>query len=277
MSINSRRTLALMATGLLLGATVMGGTVSTNISGFISIAFNIQVGAPMPESLTVVGATNPPVMTAGSCPTVSYVTFSFLASDCAPSELRLCLTCRNGRQWFRTLTVPTVGEWKQYIVAVDYSQGWTIGPWKTEALFQSDSTNIVSGELTVSRGGNALAQSYALVDFSLEGIDWGTGDADGDGSCNAAEIVAGTDPFNHSSVLSLSRWAATGARQGFGVEWDSVTDRFYTLWRGTNLMEPWASCEMRIPANTPRNFYWDDGATGPGPYFYKITVGDPVQ
>lgn len=277
MSAYYTRALALTAAGVLIGVAAIGSSVSSNSSGVISIAFNAQSGAPMPESTVVVGATNSPCLAAGGCSPVSYVSFSFLASDCVPSQLQLCLNCQDGRQWYRTLTLPAVGVWKQYIVAVDYSQGWTIGPWKTEALFQGDSTNIVSAGLTVSRAGSTAAQSYTVVDFALQGAGWGAADSDGDGVCNADEVLAGTNPFDKDSVLAVSVWSAADVGQGFGLAWDSVADHFYSVWRGTNLAAPWVLQQSSIPACVPRNVYWDAGATGSGPYFYKVTVDNPVQ
>jgi len=271
------RALVLVAAGVLLGTAASGGSISSNESGIISMAFNAQAGAPMPESLVVIGATNPPTAAPGGHGPISYVSFSFLASDNVPSGLQLCLNCASGRQWYRTLTLPTVGVWKQYIVPVDYSQGWTIGPWKTEALFQSDTTSVVSAGLTVARAGSTAAQNYTVVDFALLGPDWGAGDADGDGASNAAEVQAGTNPFDRSSVLALSPWNAADAGHGFGIAWDSVADKFYTVWRGTNLLQPWVPQQTGIPAFVPRNSYWDAGATGAGPYFYKVTVDNAAQ
>ena len=276
MSYHYKRILALTTAAALLRAVAIGGSISSNASGVIGVAFKAQAGAPMPESVTVVAATNAPA-TPGGCAAISYVTFSFLASDCTPSTVRLCLNCQSGRQWCRTLALPAVGVWKQYLVPVDFSQAWTIGPWTTAALFRSDSTNIVSAGLAVARGGGTMAQSYTVVDFALQGSEWGAADADGDGVSNAAEVLAGTDPFDKTSVLALSVWNATGPDQGLGIAWDSVADRFYTLWRGTNLMQPWVPRQTSIPACAPRNYYWDAGATGAGPYFYKITVDNPGQ
>ena len=271
------RVSVLAVVAVLFGAAARGGSISSNSAGVISIAFSAQAGAPMPESTVVIGATNPLAPSGLGRAPVTYVSFSFLASDAIPSQLRLCLNCQDGRQWCRTLTLPTLGAWKQYIVAVDYSQGWTIGPWKTEALFLGDCTNIVSAGLSVARAGSTTAQSYAVVDFALQGADWGAADADGDGVCNAAEVVAGTNPFDKSSVLAMGVWNAADARQGFGIVWDSVVDRFYTVWRGTNLAAPWLPQQTSIPASVPRNYYWDNGATGSGPYFYKVTVDNPAQ
>lgn len=272
-----RRALALTAAGILLGSAAVAGSVSNTPSGIISMAFPAQLGAPMPESAVIVGATNPPLVHAGGCSPITYVSFSFLASDCVPSELRLCLNCQGGRQWCRTLTLPAVGVWKQYIVAVDYTQGWTIGPWKTEALFAGDSTNIVSAGLAVDRAGSTAAQSYTVVDFALQGAGWGAADTDGDGASNAAEVLAGTDPFDRSSVLAVGVWTTPGAGQGFGIAWDSVADRFYTLWRGTNLAAPWVPLQTNIPACVPRNSYWDAWAPGSGACFYSVTVDNPVR
>ncbi len=271
----TQRVLALTAAAVLFGTAAHGSSVSSNAAGVISVTFNPQLGAPMPESVSVVAATNPAVSPGGPG-VVSYVSFSFLASDCIPSALQVCLNCQSGRQWCRTLNLPAAGAWKQYIVPVDYS-GWTIGPWATAALFQSDSTNVVSAGITVARGGGTAAQNYTVVDFALLGPDWAAGDADGDGVCNAAEVLAGTDPFDKSSVLAMSVWKVASSGEGFGIAWESVADRYYTVWRGTNLAFPWVPQQTNIPACVPRNFYWDVGATGSGPYFYKITVDNPVR
>ena len=275
MIILSPRAMALMAAGILLGAAVYAGSVSSNDSSLLRMAFNPQYGAPMPESEVVVGVTNLPAASTGGHSQVSYIVFSFLALDCVPGKLRLFLNCQSGRQWFRTLALPTLGIWRQYIVEVNYSKGWTIGPWKTEALFQSDSSDILSAGLTVERGGSTMAQLYMAVDFALEGPDWGAADEDGDRASNAAEAIAGTDPFDQADVLALSMLETTTPSRGFGVAWDSAADRSYTLWRGTNLLSAWVPQQSGIPASVPRNVYWDSGATGCGPYFYRLTVDNP--
>jgi hypothetical protein len=276
MTYHYTRAVALTATLVLFGTSAFGHPGPRQSSSLLSMAFGPQHGAPMPESTVVVGATNPPAAFPEECRPVSYVTFSFLALDCLPGELRLCLNCRSGRQWYRTLPLPSVGIWKQYIVAVNYVRGWTIGPWKTEALFQSDSAGILSAGLTVNRGGSTAAQQYLAADFTMEGAGWGTADTDGDRACNAAEAAAGTDPFDRADVLALSASQSTDSGPGFGVAWYSVEDRLYTLWRGTNLLQPWVSQQTAIPARVPVNVYWDAGATGAGPYYYGITVDNPV-
>jgi hypothetical protein len=260
------RALVLMAMGVLIGTTAIGGSVSNQASGLVTLTFSSQTGAPMPESATVVAATNP---AAGA---VAYLTFSFLASDAVPSTLRVGLNCRSGRQWSRTLALPRVGVWQPYVVPVDYTAGWTIGPWKTAALFEADTETIESASLSVGRGADTAAQRYTAVDVALQGAEWGSADADGDGASNAGEVLAGTNPFDAASALALHLWAGEGPGEGFGISWDAAADRFYTVWRGTNLMVPWLPQQSGIPANPPRNYHWDGSATGVGPYFYRVTV-----
>ena len=272
MSVHYTRAMALLAAGVMFGATAFAGSVSINQSGVISISFNPQYGAPMPESVAVVGVTNSPAAAPDGRSPVSYVVFSFLALDCVPGNLQLRLNCQSGRQWIRTLPLPTVGIWRQYIVEVDYLEGWTIAHWKKEALFQSDSLNIISVGLAVDRGGSTTAQLYMAVDFAVEGADWGTADTDGDRASNAAEVIAGTDPFDKADVLALRMLENPIHNQGFDVVWDSAPDRVYTIWRGTNLANAWVSQQSGIQASVPRNYYWDSGATGSGPYFYRVTV-----
>jgi hypothetical protein len=224
----------------------------------------------------VVGVTNPLAASSGGRRPVSYVVFSFLALDSIPSKLRVLLNCQSGRQWSRTLTLPAVGVWRQYIVEVDYLRGWTIGPWKTEALFKSDSSNIISAGFTVDRGGSTTTQHYMAIDFTVESADWGAADADGDRASNAAEVVAGTDPFDCDDVLTVRTLQNPLHGRGFDIAWDSAAGRIYTVWRSTNLTKAWDLQQSGIQASIPRNFYWDSGATGFGSYFYRITVDNPA-
>ncbi|HBA83679.1 MAG TPA: hypothetical protein DCZ95_06245 [Verrucomicrobia bacterium] len=99
-------------------------------------------------------------------------------------------------------------------------------------------------------------------------------DADLDRFSDADEYGAGSDPVSSSSFLGMEKpsgvpFAAAG---GLVVQWQSASNRFYTLRRSTNLTEGFThSAGMNIPAVPPLNVYTDATATGEL-YLYRIEV-----
>jgi len=100
-------------------------------------------------------------------------------------------------------------------------------------------------------------------------------DSDDDGMNNRQEYVAGTDPTNPNSLLSVtSGFALPG--EGFVLRWRSVSNRLYDLSRGANLLEGTNTFILlpdgiNVPGNPPENSY-TDRVDGVGPYFYRIGV-----
>lgn len=67
-----------------------------------------------------------------------------------------------------------------------------------------------------------------------------TTDSDGDGMSDAAELIAGTDPHNATSVLRIASFTPkTDGSGGYEVRFPSVTGRFYKLYTSTDL-KTWA-------------------------------------
>lgn len=60
-------------------------------------------------------------------------------------------------------------------------------------------------------------------------------DQDGDGMTSLEEWIAGTDPTNAGSCLKVF-WLPTGTEDSYAIQWDGVTDRFYSVYRATNLL-----------------------------------------
>ncbi|MEI8122440.1 MAG: DUF2341 domain-containing protein [bacterium] len=100
-----------------------------------------------------------------------------------------------------------------------------------------------------------------------------TNDADHDGMLNWQEWIAGTDPTNRSSVLSVTSLFPEGS--GFVLHWTSVSNRFYGVDRATNLILPsFDVIATNLPAAPPVNVYTDQ-VPGIGKAFYRISVGKP--
>ena len=113
--------------------------------------------------------------------------------------------------------------------------------------------------------------SYAwLQGFSLPtdgSVDFT--DPDGDGRNNWQEWRCGTDPTNAASVLALQ--APSNTVSGIVVPWHSVRGISYNLERSTNL-STFSTLATNILGQAGTTTYTDTGATGPGPFFYRVGV-----
>ena len=102
-----------------------------------------------------------------------------------------------------------------------------------------------------------------------------TNDADGDGMPNWAEYVAGTDPTNRNSLLTVSTVAPESDGTGIVVRWQSTDGKLYSLQRGTNLTDipPFGVLvRTNIPALAPMNTETDNAAIGTGPWYYRVML-----
>ena len=97
-----------------------------------------------------------------------------------------------------------------------------------------------------------------------------TADNDGDGMVNLHECIAGTDPLNEESVLALND-VTLGLGETVLIEWQSATNRFYTIGRCTNLFDTFRPVATNIPATPPVNVH-EDVTEGRRTLFYRIEV-----
>jgi len=98
-------------------------------------------------------------------------------------------------------------------------------------------------------------------------------DTDQDGATDFDESVAGTDPTNRHSVLTVRLPAAPGTN-GVLLQWPSVTNRFYSVARSTNLLEGFNPVATDIPATAPTNLFTDP-IDDRGHIYYHLNVEAP--
>ena len=97
-------------------------------------------------------------------------------------------------------------------------------------------------------------------------------DSDHDGMNNWQEWICGTCPTNSLSVLRLL--SATPQRTNVTVTWQSVAGVNYSLERSANLASPFMLLATNIVGQAGTTGYADTNATGAGPFFYRVGVGN---
>lgn len=233
--------------------------------------------------------------------TVSGISFSFLASNTVPSEIRVCLySTMSGRTWYLQLEAPPPGQWHQYHVPVNFAAGWIYGNGCTEAEFVEDMATVEWAGIYVRRNFSPASQNFGIDDVVLSEamsgaydsdgdgmpdvweIQYGLNpqnpadaalDSDGDGISNLDEYRSGTNPKDNDSVLALDLVSDTELDAGGVVlRWNSAAGRIYSVWRTTNLLEGFTAVQTGIPGVPPVNEFRDDTAVEAGPYFYRIGV-----
>jgi hypothetical protein len=83
---------------------------------------------------------------------------------------------------------------------------------------------------------------------------------------DAAELIAGTDPGQASSVW---RCAVAKDGEGFSLNWASLSGRWYSVERTYNLTDGFSVIASNLPATPPQNSYSDDAGSNA---FYRIGV-----
>ena len=107
------------------------------------------------------------------------------------------------------------------------------------------------------------------------GYDPTDSDSDGDGSRNADELAAGTDPLDPESSLSLMDIQFHPA-SGFVLSWQSVVGKTYRVGRISSLATgEWALITAPLVATESLIVHTDAVAIGPGPWIYRIQLEAP--
>jgi hypothetical protein len=205
----------------------------------------------------------------------------------------------SGATWRRQLELPDVGAAHTYTVPVEFAGGWSKGAYSTEERFLQDLRSIDWVGIEILRHASIFSQSYVIDNFRIQGVqfsgdsdmdymsdDWETAhglntndfndaelDADEDGMSNYAEFRAGTDPKLASSSFKLKLEKDSGETgYSFDLRWNSISNRWYTVRRATNLVDGFSVLETGVESQPPVNVYQDATATNASAYFYKIEV-----
>ncbi len=123
--------------------------------------------------------------------------------------------------------------------------------------------------------GDGILDSWERQYFSSLSILSALSDYDGDGSPDREEYLAGTHPKDWLSLFEAEAITAASSTGGFVIRWQSATNRQYTLYRLTNLVDQTSEqIATGIPATPPANVY-TDAVGGTAVRFYRIKTQTP--
>jgi YD repeat-containing protein len=117
--------------------------------------------------------------------------------------------------------------------------------------------------------GDGLPDDWELLFFGNLGRD-GTGDFDSDGFKDSSEFLAGTNPVDPQSLLSITR--ATAGAGEFTIEWQAVAGKTYRVQYKDTLNAPvWSDVGGDVTASGGTAAKTDPTAGVPQ-RFYRVTL-----
>jgi len=119
---------------------------------------------------------------------------------------------------------------------------------------------------------NGVPQRW-FIDQGLAG-DWETAgweDPDGDGMISWHEWIAGTSPTNATDVLEMDL-EFKAVENSSMLLWNSVSNRTYTVWRSTDLVDGFRQVSGKLQATPPVNTFNEPQMPAGQPVFYRISV-----
>ena len=124
----------------------------------------------------------------------------------------------------------------------------------------------------IADGSDPTAMPAALIEFLAQyGLVSTKADADSDGMSNLGEYLAGTDPTNSASYFCISDVQPL-AEGGCEVMFDSVSDRYYTVYWSEQLDGTWNVLLANEPGDGELMVIVDPASTDH--CFYKVEVDD---
>ena len=120
---------------------------------------------------------------------------------------------------------------------------------------------------------NWMIQYFGHATGQASDLSQAQDDADSDGVSNLAEYLAGTNPKDPHSYLSLTG-IGLGGTNGVQIAWGSAPNKLYSLQRAVVLSGGlgFTNIAEHILSTPPENVYLDASATNSAAFFYRIRV-----
>ncbi|MBN2133323.1 MAG: right-handed parallel beta-helix repeat-containing protein [Sedimentisphaerales bacterium] len=172
-----------------------------------------------------------------------------------------------------------------------YVAGYTYGAWdgQTNAGLSDFCVTKWMDDTSLDDDGDGMHDNWEWLSFDelgrdgsedydddglLDGqeYDWETDptrpDSDGDTMKDGAEVLAGTDPLDSSSLFEVTCLGHIGNGENV-LRWTSSSNKLYVLEGSSNLLHGFFPVESNIFAEPPENV-WTDSVERSSPMFYRI-------
>jgi hypothetical protein len=93
----------------------------------------------------------------------------------------------------------------------------------------------------------------------------------GKGMTYYQQYIAGTDPLDPNSVFKFIN-IQPAQPSGIVIQWSSVAGKSYSVLRSGRAGANYTAIATGLSTTNTLSSYRDASATGPGPYFYRLTV-----
>ncbi len=210
----------------------------------------------------------------------------------APSATNSVLAIRRQGQTnalLATVAVPLLEPGRLAQVALDLPAGtqpageqiYTLTADETHVTSDIDTNNNTTSfaaNLWIDSDGDGTPDSWMMQYFGhatgqAGDLSRAQDDADGDGVSNLAEYLAGTNPKDPHSYLSITG-IGLGGTNGVQVAWGSASNKLYSLQRAVALSGGlgFTNIAEHILSTPPQNVYLDATATNRPSLFYRVRV-----
>ncbi len=147
----------------------------------------------------------------------------------------------------------------------DVTNGTVISTQMVYTASASPSPFLPAWQVTLQQGGQTVTNAVTQNDSVM------TQDSDGDGMTDAQELYAGVNPTNRLSGFDIDgNSVGSGGGAKVTVSWPSLAGRTYSVYRGTNLKQPFSAVATGIAATAPMNTYTD--AAPSSVTYYRVEV-----
>ena len=193
----------------------------------------------------------------------------------AATWLNTAIAGLSGSAVVGTLTVQVPAnatQWSAYAVHFDHASA---SPNGIASFPKTTVTGLITlSDRSTSSFNDGIPDSWRLRYFGTVNnlLSKANADADGDGADNWQEYVAGTDPTDPKSRLTVSAIAGlTLPATDCGVHWPSVAGKQYIIERTADLFAPnWIPVSTIIGSGSDMEFH---DTTGGNVRFYRVRVG----
>jgi hypothetical protein len=142
----------------------------------------------------------------------------------------------------------------------------------------NNNTSSFAANLWIDSDGDGIPDNWMMQYFGhatgqASDLSLAQDDADGDGVSNLAEYLAGTNPKDAHSYLSITG-IGVGGTNGVQITWGSASNKLYSLQRAVALSGGlgFTNIAEHILSTPPENVYLDATTTNSPSLFYRVRV-----